>query len=76
MIMEHEERMGSTLPTAASPSNTSLTLLLGFGAFALADSDMAETRNKKWDPSNHSQAFCKMFAFDRSAIWRSDELTD
>lgn len=32
-----------TLPTAASPSRTSLTLLLGFGAFALADSDMTET---------------------------------
>lgn len=32
-----------TLPTAASPSRTSLTLLLGFGAFALAGSDMIET---------------------------------
>jgi hypothetical protein len=26
--------MGRTFPTAASPSNTSLTLLLGFGAAA------------------------------------------
>jgi hypothetical protein len=32
-----------TLPTAASPNSTSLTLLLGFGVFALAASDMAET---------------------------------
>lgn len=35
------ERM-HTFPTAASPSSTSLTLLLGLGAFAPADSDMAE----------------------------------
>lgn len=32
-----------TFPTAASPSSTSLTLLLGFGAFALADSAISET---------------------------------
>jgi hypothetical protein len=31
-----------TLPTAASPNKTSFTLLLGFGAFAPADSDMTE----------------------------------
>lgn len=31
---------GRTLPTAASPSSTSLTLLLGFGVFVLAASDM------------------------------------
>lgn len=32
---------GHTLPTAASPSNTSLTLLLGFGAGGCAESAMA-----------------------------------
>lgn len=31
-----------TLPTAASPSRTSLTLLLGFGADAAAESVMGE----------------------------------
>lgn len=34
----------STFPTAASPSNTSLTLLLGFGALTAAESDMAEPK--------------------------------
>lgn len=37
------EKDNCTLPTAASPNKTSFTLLLGFGAFAPADSDMAET---------------------------------
>lgn len=32
---------GHTLPTAASPSRTSLTLLLGLGALGAGESDMA-----------------------------------
>jgi hypothetical protein len=34
-----------TFPTAASPSSTSLTLLLGLGALALVESDMAGEPN-------------------------------
>jgi len=41
-----------TLPTAASPSSTSLTLLLGFGALAAADSDMTETGREVYDAKN------------------------
>lgn len=46
--LTHIERNieGRTLPTAASPKSTSLTLLLGFGAFAPACSDMAEIEGR------------------------------
>lgn len=37
-----EARQGLTLPTAASPSSTSLTLLLGFGGAAVVSAMLME----------------------------------
>jgi hypothetical protein len=41
---EQEQR---TFPTAASPRSTSLTLLLGFGAFAGVDSDIVDEAQRR-----------------------------
>lgn len=35
------------MPTAASPNSTSLTLLLGFGGFATAESDMTQAKKTR-----------------------------
>lgn len=37
-FVESQRRCKHTFPTAASPSNTSLTLLLGFGAVVFPES--------------------------------------
>jgi hypothetical protein len=42
MILRVRPRMSLTFPTAASPSSTSLTLLLGLGAVLAADSLMLD----------------------------------
>lgn len=44
---ESTEGQYNTFPTAASPRSTSLTLLLGFGVFALVGSDMVRTVPKR-----------------------------
>ena len=71
--MKQQKRIvNGTFPTAASPRSTSLTLLLGFGVFAV-DSDMTgypkKEKGTKWLRSNKIKSSCKY-------SWREWKMTE